>query len=74
MKKVKVIHWIYDCNTEADVILWFDSSEEGKFIEQHTKKPVEVVRLDNPSDFTTMLTVYAFLDKEIETFWRLKFR
>jgi len=83
MKKVEIYRTIQDTLVEdynnlgriANIIRkWLDDSEEGAFIEQHTKNPVEVVRYYNPSDFSTQIVIYAYFDEKIETFWRLKFK
>jgi len=83
MKKVEIYRTIQDTLVEdynnlgriANIIRrWLDDSEEGAFIERYTKKPVEVVRYYNPSDFRTQIVIYAYFDEKIETFWRLKFK
>jgi hypothetical protein len=83
MKKVEIYRTIQDTLAEdynnpgriANIIRkWLDDSEEGMFIEQYTKKPIEVVRYYNPSDFRTQIMIYAYFDEKIETFWRLKFK
>ncbi len=86
MKKVEILRHIFDTLAEDlqipgsfrinqnTIRKWLDDSEEGKFIEHFTKKPVEIVRFDNPDCFSTMILIYAYLDEEIETFWRLKFK
>jgi hypothetical protein len=83
MKRVEILHYTFDTLVEdyhnpnriPDTMKeWLAETEEGKFIEQHTKKPVQFVCWHNPLDFRSMIMMYAYFDEEIETFWRLKFK
>jgi hypothetical protein len=82
MKKVEVFSMRYDTRVDPyhpsfvkDTIrTWLDTSEEGVFIVQHSKKPVDIMHFDNPCTLESLVVLHAFLDEEIETFWRLKFK
>lgn len=83
MKKIEIVHTEFDTlaedaysstRTQEIIERWLDKSDEGMFIQQHTKQPVQIVRFDDPYTFRTMILMYAYFDEEIETFWRLKFK
>ena len=82
MNKVEVFHRAYEdilnsyypSRVKMKIKTWLDDTEEGKFITQHSKKPVEVLTLDNPYTSVVTIRIYAYLDEEIEIFWRLKYK
>lgn len=79
MKKVKVLSFVenndfsYPKFVERTIELWL-KTEEGQFIKQYTKTPLDIRIMKSPSDYNDRIEVWATLEEKYETFWRLKFK
>ena len=81
MKKVEVFNGSFDMGLDSyhkdlakKVIKLWMAGEEAKFILDYTYKPLETTYTKDMYEYRIVLKVYAYLDEQIETFWRLKFK
>jgi hypothetical protein len=80
MKKIEVLSvkvdtmWDHSVNTQLAIERWI-KTEEGQFIEKHSKKPIEMRTIRQPhSPWDDKVELLATLEEKHETFWRLKFK
>jgi len=67
------IDFSYPKFVEKTIELWLET-EEGQFIKQYTKTPIDIRIVKNPHIYNDTIEVWATLDEKHETFWRLKFK
>jgi hypothetical protein len=80
MKKVKVFTLTIDALLDGynkffqkRIIDTWMSSEEYKFIERNSIS-IEQVKIKDHDRLGVIISYYAVMDEQIETFWRLKFK
>jgi len=81
MKRIEVLSLTIDTDVPWDqpdyyrhVIERWIKSDEGKFIEKHSQKPIEIRTVRQPYSYDSRIELWATLEEKIETFWRLKFK
>jgi hypothetical protein len=79
MKRVKVLSFEVDLEylhpefTKQTIESWI-KTEEGKFIERHSTRPIEMRVIKKLDLYVGHYELWATLEEKYEMFWRLKFK